>query len=619
MSKKLFTAMMALVMMCSLTVFASADEPMLIAAAPDDEIVIIHTNDVHCGYEAYDKVAALAKDADLLVDAGDAIQGGVIGTLSKGEYIVDIMNYLEYDLATLGNHEFDYGMDRLLELIETKAEYPYVAANFTSTITGKSYFDAYKIFEVNGTKIAFVGIATPESFTKSTPTYFQDKDGNYIYSFCEDETGEGVYTAVQGAIDAAKAEGADYVIALAHLGVDPSSSPWTSTEVIANTTGLDVMIDGHSHTVMTETVKDKAGNDVTLQQTGTKLANIGKITIKADGTIACELIDTATVEADAEATAYIATITEKFDALQKTVVAKSEVELTINGADGLRAVRKAETNLGDLCADAYRVLLDADVAFVNGGGVRANIGIGDITYGDIVNVHPFGNEACLVEVTGQQIKDALEMGAHAAPNENGGFLQVSGLTYTINTAIPTSVVKDDKGMFVEVAGEYRVSDIMVGGEPLDVNKTYKLASHNYMLKNAGDGYAMFGTDNVKIIKDCVLVDNQVLINYIVDELGGVVGQEYAAPAGRITVIDEPVVVEPETPAEPETPVAPVEPETPAAPEGTYTVVAGDCLWNIAKATYGTGAKWGLIYEANKAAIADPALIQIGQVLVIPAA
>ena len=612
MSKKLFTTLMALVMMCSLTVFASADEPMLIAAAPQDDIVIIHTNDVHCGYEAYDKVAALAKEADLLVDAGDAIQGGVIGTLSKGEYIIDIMNYLNYDVSTIGNHEFDFGMDRFLELAEQYAEFPYIAANFTSTITDKSYFDAYKIFDVNGTKIAFVGIATPESFTKSTPVYFQDAEGNYIYSFCEDTTGEGVYTAVQNAIDAAEAEGADYVIALAHLGVDPSSSPWTSTEVIANTHGFDVVIDGHSHTVMTETVKDKDGHDVILQQTGTKLANIGKITIKADGTIACDLIDTATVEADAEATAYIATITEKFDALQNQVVAKSEVELTINDENGVRAVRNSETNLGDLCADAYRTLLGADVAFVNGGGVRTNIAVGDITYGNIINVHPFGNEACLVEVTGQQIKDALEMGAHAAPNENGGFLQVSGLTYTINTAIPSSVVMDDKGMFIEVAGEYRVSNITVGGEPLDVNKTYKLASHNYMLKNAGDGYSMFGVDNVTMILDCILVDNQVLINYIVDELGGVVGEQYAASAGRITIINEPV-------AEPEVPAEPAQPETPAAEEGTYTVVAGDCLWNIAKSVYGSGAKWGVIYEANKASIADPAMIQIGQVLVIPAA
>ena len=611
-SKKLLSLLLVLAMMFSLTVTASAEEAAVISAAPADEIVILHTNDVHCSYEAYDKVAALAKDADLLVDAGDAIQGGVIGTLSKGEYIVDIMNEIGYDAAVPGNHEFDYDMDQFLKLAKEKAEYPYLSANFVDK-TGKPVFDAYKLFEVDGKKVAFVGLTTPETFTKSTPTYFQDGNGNYIYGFCEGGNGQELYAAAQKAIDAAEAAGADYVIGLGHLGIDGESSPWTSKEVIANTTGFDAFIDGHSHSTFAETVKDKAGNDVAFAQTGTKLANVGKITIKADGTITCENIDLANVTADADTTAYIAGVTEKFDALQNTVVAKTEVELTINGADGKRAVRSAETNLGDLCADAYRVMLGADVAFVNGGGVRANLAAGDITYGDIVNVHPFGNEACLVKVTGQQIKDALELGASAYPGESGGFLQVSGLTYTIDSTIPSSVVRDEKNMFVKVDGAYRVSDIQVGGQPLDVNKTYTLASHNYMLKSQGDGYAMFGTDNVEIIKDCVMIDNQVLINYIVEELNGTVGQEYAAPAGRITIVTAPA--EPEQPVEP---AKPAEPEKPAAESGTYTVVAGDCLWSIAQKTYGTGTKWGVIYEANKATVKDPGMIYIGQVLTIPA-
>ena len=612
-SKKLLSLLLVLAMMFSLTVTASAEEAAVISAAPADEIVILHTNDVHCSYEAYDKVAALAKDADLLVDAGDAIQGGVIGTLSKGEYIVDIMNEIGYDAAVPGNHEFDYDMDQFLKLAKEKAEYPYLSANFVDK-TGKPVFDAYKLFEVDGKKVAFVGLTTPETFTKSTPTYFQDGNGNYIYGFCEGGNGQELYAAAQKAIDAAEAAGADYVIGLGHLGIDGESSPWTSKEVIANTTGFDAFIDGHSHSTFAETVKDKAGNDVAFAQTGTKLANVGKITIKADGTITCENIDLANVTADADTTAYIAGVTEKFDALQNTVVAKTEVELTINGADGKRAVRSAETNLGDLCADAYRVMLGADVAFVNGGGVRANLAAGDITYGDIVNVHPFGNEACLVKVTGQQIKDALELGASAYPGESGGFLQVSGLTYTIDSTIPSSVVRDEKNMFVKVDGAHRVSDIQVGGQPLDVNKTYTLASHNYMLKSQGDGYAMFGTDNVEIIKDCVMIDNQVLINYIVEELNGTVGQEYAAPAGRITIVTAPA--EPEQPVEP---AKPAEPEKPAAESGTYTVVAGDCLWSIAQKTYGTGTKWGVIYEANKATVKDPGMIYIGQVLTIPAA
>ena len=602
--RKFLSLLLTMAMVLSLAVTVNA-------AAPKEDITILHTNDVHCDYEKYAKVATLHKSADLLVDAGDHVQGGVIGTLSKGEYIVDIMNYLKYDAAVPGNHEFDYGMDQFLHIAKDLAKYPYISANFTGK-DGKPYFDAYKMFEVKGVKVAFVGVCTPETFTKSTPTYFQDANGNYIFGFCEGNNGADLYKAVQSAIDAAKAAGADYIIGLGHLGIDEQSTPWMSKEVIANTTGFDAFIDGHSHSVFSETIKDKSGKDVVFEQTGTKLANVGKLTIKTDGTIAHENIDLSAVEEDADAKAYIAGITEKFDALQKKVVAKTTVTLTTKGADGKRAVRSAETNLGDLCADAYRVLLGADVAFVNGGGVRADINAGDITYGDIINVHPFGNSACLVEVTGQQLKDALELGSAAYPGESGGFLQVSGLTYTINADIPSSVVKNDKSEFVKVDGAYRVSDIMVGGQPLDVNKTYTLASHNYMLKDAGDGYTMFGTKNVKVLQDEVMIDNQVLINYIVEKLGGVVGAEYAASQGRITIKTAPVV-EPQPEPKPEPKPEP----TPTPTTGdTYTVVAGDCLWNIAYKFYGTGTLYTKLAEANK--IADPYIINIGQILIVPA-
>ena len=601
--RKFLSLLLTMAMVLSLAVTVNA-------AAPKEDITILHTNDVHCDYEKYAKVATLHKSADLLVDAGDHVQGGVIGTLSKGEYIVDIMNYLKYDAAVPGNHEFDYGMDQFLHIAKDLAKYPYISANFTGK-DGTPYFDAYKMFEVKGVKVAFVGVCTPETFTKSTPTYFQDANGNYIFGFCEGNNGADLYKAVQSAIDAAKAAGADYVIGLGHLGIDEQSSPWMSKEVIANTTGFDAFIDGHSHSTFSETIKDKSGKEVVFEQTGTKLANVGKLTIKTDGTITHENVDLSAVEEDADAKAYIAGITEKFDALQKKVVAKTTVTLTTKGADGKRAVRSAETNLGDLCADAYRLLLGADVAFVNGGGVRADINAGDITYGDIINVHPFGNSACLVEVTGQQLKDALELGSAAYPGESGGFLQVSGLTYTINADIPSSVVKNDKSEFVKVDGAYRVSDIMVGGQPLDVNKTYTLASHNYMLKDAGDGYTMFGTKNVKVLQDEVMIDNQVLINYIVQKLGGVVGAEYAAPQGRITIKTAPVV-EPQPEPKPEP-----KPEPTPAPSGdTYTVVAGDCLWNIAYKLYGTGTLYTKLAEANK--IADPYIIYIGQILTVPA-
>ena len=515
------------------------DEPPT-SEGPDT--VILFTNDVHCGIEdgwGYAGVAKVKKDLEaegnkvLLVDAGDHIQGGPIGTLSNGEYIIDIMNKVGYDLAIPGNHEFDYGMTQFLNNIVTKANYPYISANFMNYADGAAttpVFDAYKIFESNGKKIAFVGLSTPETITKSTPTYFMNEAGEYIYGFCQDKTGEGVYTTAQNAIDAAKAAGADYVIVIGHMGIDEQSQPWTAPEVIAHVTGLDALIDGHSHSVINGVkVADKDGKEVLHGQTGTKLANLGKLTIKADGTITMEIIPApATVEKDAETDAYIQEIKAQYEALLNEVVAYTDHLLTtvdpatINDPKQTRWVRNRETNLGDLCADAYRTLLDADIAFVNGGGVRANIKAGDITYGDILNVHPFGNMACLVEVTGQQILDALEMGARMCPGENGGFLQVAGLKYEIHTYLDANVSIGDDGMWKGNAGlsKYRVQNVQVmnkeTGEyaPLDLEKTYQLASHNYMLKSQGDGFAMFGTKNVTILRDEVMVDNQVLINYI---------------------------------------------------------------------------------------------------------
>ena len=567
--KKVLSLLLAVAMAFSLTVPAVAAEGDA-AGTESGKIVILHTNDVHCGIDqakndagevtnigyagvaAYKTAMEAAYGAEnvTLVDAGDAIQGGPIGTLSKGAYIVEIMNQVGYDLAIPGNHEFDYGMDNFLTLAQEKAEYAYLCANFTD-LEGKAVLDGYQVLTYGDVKVGYVGIDTPESFTKSTPTYFQDAAGNYIYSFSQGNEGKDLYDVVQKAVDAAKAEGADYVVALGHLGVDEQSSPWTSTEVIANTTGIDVLIDGHSHSTFAKTEKNQAGEDVLVAQTGTKLANLGKVVIDTKtGEITSELVAAKDCAAEDEATgAFVKGINDEFAGVLKKVVAKTDVDLTTKDpATGKRAVRSAETNLGDLCADAYRVMLDADVAFVNGGGVRADIPAGEITYEQIINVHPFGNEACVVETTGQDILDALEMGARVTPEENGGFLQVSGLTYTIDTSIPSPVVLNDEKEFVKVDGERRVKDVKVNGEAIDPAKTYTLASHNYMLKSGGDGFVMFKDD--ALLKDCVMIDNQVLINYIVDELGGVVSADYSDPKGqgRITVVGAPAE-EPEAPAD----------------------------------------------------------------------
>lgn len=526
---------------------------MGMAAGAEGDIVVLYTNDVHCAVAqddenqvlGYAKVAALKEELEeagsevILVDAGDAIQGEAIGTLSSGEYLVQIMDEVGYDIAVPGNHEFDYGMEQFLKLAE-EADYDYISANFTDLTTGEPVFDAYEIEEEGGVKIAFVGVCTPKTITSSTPVYFQNDAGEYIYGFQQDETGTALYDCVQSAVDAARAEGADYVIAVTHLGIEAECSPWMSTELIGNTNGIDVVLDGHSHsTIEGDLVKNKDGANVLMTSTGTKLSAIGKLTIGEDGALSSELVYDYEGSAP-EVEAFIAGIQAEFEETLNQVVAKTDVALVINEPSTLdkeekiRLVRNAETNLGDLCADAYRYVSGADVALVNGGGIRTDILAGDITYDDIISVHPFGNELCMVEATGQQILDALEMGARVTPEENGGFLQVSGLTYEIHTDMESTVKLDENGMFQGMLGDYRVQNVMIGDEPLDPDKTYTVASHNYMLKNAGDGINMF-TECELLLED-VMLDNQVLITYITEGLGGVVGEEYADPYGQGRIV-----------------------------------------------------------------------------------
>lgn len=535
-NKKLLTILLAVCL-----VVAMMPSMVFAANAKSDDIVVLYTNDVHCGIDdsiGYAGLAAYKADKlketknVVLVDAGDAIQGDLAGALSKGDYIVDIMNQVGYDVAVPGNHEFDFGMEQFLDLTK-KSNAKYISSNFMDTKADKTVFDPYVIKEIGGKKVAFVGISTPESITKSTPAFFQDEKGNYIYDFCNDKTGKKLYAAVQKAIDAAKAEGADYIIALGHMGIDEQSSPWTSREVIANTTGLNAFIDGHSHsTVASEAVKDKAGKEVTLSQTGTKLAAIGELIITADGKISTSLVtDYATK--DEKTAALIKEINDKIEAVSSKKVGTSEVLLTTLDAEGKRAVRNQETNMGNFCADAYRIIGGADIGIIQGGGVRADIKAGDVTYGDIIALHPWGNMYGVIEATGQQVLDALELGARNTPGEVGGFLQVSGITYEIDTTVPSTVETDKNEMFVKVAGARRVVNVKVNGVPIDPKKTYTVASTTYILTQQGDGYTMF--DGCKEVTKESLVDTEVIQKYI-EKLGGTIGQQYAKTEGRIKVL-----------------------------------------------------------------------------------
>ena len=547
---KRFALVMAIALIGVTMLFAQGAAEALEA---QKDIVVLYTNDVHCAIDSNIGYAGLAKykaemEKDnfvVLVDAGDAIQGDTIGTVSKGEYLVDIMNEVGYDFCVLGNHEFDYGTDVLASLLK-KADAQYLNATIEYTGNGNNLLKdtvPYVIERFGFLDVAFIGVSTPESITKSTPRYFME-DGQFVYDFA---AGEDLYAAVQGYVDEVREKGADVVVVISHLGVEEGSEPNRATDLIANTTGIDALIDGHSHTTEPSMlVADKSGRKVLYTQTGTKLNNIGKLTISKDGSVKAELV--AEAEKDEAVTAFIEDIKAQYESLVNTVVAHTEVELSITDENGVRAVRNRETAIGDLCADAYRAVADTDIAFVNGGGIRATIKKGDITTANMISVHPYGNALCSCYATGAEILDALEhsvvnTAATAASDgkavgESGGFLQVSGIKFTVDTSIPSSVKKDDKGLFVAVEGERKVKDVYVekDGEwtPIDPEATYTVACHNYMLQDMGDGYTMFA-DNQYIL-DNVMLDNQVIITYICDFLGGNVGEEYSAPQGRITII-----------------------------------------------------------------------------------
>ena len=527
---------------------------VLLIMSRDREIVVYYTNDIHSYIDnhlkdenglTYSKVAALKDSTEnsILVDAGDHLQGTAYGGMDKGATVIELMNAAGYDAATLGNHEFDYDMEGCLAVVEA-AEFPYVSCNFyheSNGTVGENVLESFVMLRVGGKKIALVGITTPESITSSTPAYFQDDNGNYIYGIHGGDDGSALYAAVQSAIDEASAKGADHIIALGHLGVDVSSGPWTSRNVIANTTGLDAFIDGHSHTTIEmENVTDKAGRSVVLTQTGSYLSAVGKLTISADGVISAELLSGEEM-ADAVPASEVKKIEDdwiaEINGRLGEVIGSSEVTLNNYDSEGNRLVRKQGTNTGDFAADALYYLfddmgMDVDVAVMNGGGVRNGAIAGELTYLSCKEIHTFGNVACLLRVTGQQILDALEWGSMGITadggGENGSFLHVSGLKYTLDLSYDSTVRFDDKDVWTgPPTGEYRVKDVQILNketgeyEPLDLDASYNLAGYNYTLRDLGGGFAMFN-DAVNVL-DYVMEDYMVLANYVRSFTNGVVG------------------------------------------------------------------------------------------------
>ena len=554
----LFFSLIILFVSISQTVFAetadSAEEP-----EKNGDVYILFTSDIHAGIEKGFGLASLWEIREsleaqgytvLLVDDGDAVQGEALTTLTKGEGMIDVMNAMGYDAAIPGNHEFDYGVDRLMYLAEI-AEYPYLSCNITKD--GELVFEPYKIFDAAGMKIAFIGITTPTTFSSTSQDTFHDEDGNLIYGFCQGEDGALLYEAVQQAVDAARAEGADYVYAIAHLGNELQCEPYTYADVIANTIGIDVMLDGHSHDTDQIVMKNKDGQDVVRSAVGTKLECIGYSHISAEEGItetgiwrwenpvpASELFGF-----DNEISKVIAEKDAEMEDLLTTVIGFSEVRLTIYDPEAVtddgrpvRMVRRAETNFGDFLSDAVRMETGADIGLMNGGGIRVNVEPGEITYKNVLDVLPFGNGICLMEVTGQQILDLLEWGAKDLPGESGGFQHVSGMTFEIDLSVESTCTMDDTGDFTGVTGDRRVKNAMVNGEPLDPEKTYTLAGSDHTLLN-GSASGIF--KDALIIEESVKLDSQCMIDYIEDTLGGVIGAQYEDPygEGRILIIEAP--------------------------------------------------------------------------------
>lgn len=482
-------------------------------------VVILFETDVHCAVDGYPYMAGL-RDAiadtswTFLVSSGDYLQGGTPGAISRGQYIVDIMRSMRYDAVALGNHEFDYQVPRLQELM-VDFNAPVVCCNFTD-MQGNLVVAPYTVRSFGNRKIAFVGVLTPETELTGEPFAFRDGNGQRIYSL----HGNEYVTMVQQAVDDARREGADYVVLLSHMGETAVGNSWPSNSLIAATHGIDAVLDGHSHNVVDTVIANSQGQLVPLANTGTKFANIGKLWIGADGRMDVTLIPAAQfTQVSSTVNAVVENVRQQVEALTGQVVAHSDFPLLISDSDGNRLVRTQETNAGDLMTDALRWLMDADIGMVNGGGLRSDVQAGDITYSDIINLAPYDNYMMKIEATGAQILEVLRQCTASLPGEDGDFPQVSGLRYTVNVA-------DHSVTHVEVLqadGSYA---------PLSPTATYTVGASDYVVVLGG----FHG-----LLADCTMVQYTTtlyrdgLVRYITEVLGGTVSQEYAVPQGRITI------------------------------------------------------------------------------------
>ncbi len=482
-------------------------------------IVILYENDVHCAVDGYAKLAglrdAIADTADVfLVSNGDYVQGQTVGAISKGQYIVDIMRTLDYDAITLGNHEFDYGMERMFQLLR-QVPVPVVCCNLYDVRLGRNAFAPYVMKRLGNKKIAFLGVVTPTSMEDEAYA-FKDERDSIIY----DLQFEDIPVSVQRAVDEARRAGADYVIVNSHLGERENARHSDSHTMVAKTSGIDIVLDGHSHTVIqADTILNKEGKPIMVTQTGTKFANIGKLLITPDGKMSLSLIP---IESVKEKNTYVAEVVDSINAMLNAQTSRlmchSDVDLRITDDQGNEINRVAETNAGDIVTDAFRFVTGSDIAVLNCGSIRNEVKAGDLTYGDLLSLLPYDNYIVVAEVKGSTILSMLNKLMAFLPQPDGQFPQVSGMKFIIHEK------------------EHRVSDVQILNsatqhyEPLNPDRVYTVATTKYCVTDGGLYNTLKGC---KIKWETKRTYNDIFIEYVTKNLNGHIGKEYAEPQGRM--------------------------------------------------------------------------------------
>ena len=515
---------------------------LLFSCRSGSDIVVLYTNDVHSvvsesefGFAelaAYKKKSLRKTPYVLTVDAGDAIQGNAIGVLSKGAAAISAMNAVGYDVATYGNHEFDYGIERLGSLVgQAAARYVCCNVSWDAPSAARPEFLSrtapYALLDCGSRTVAFIGVTTPDTASLApVPAGC---------GFAGGEHGALLYRAVQDAADACRAAGADYVLLLSHLGA--TDSVYSSYALAAATHGIDVIIDGHSHTVMKDELRrNSRGEPVHITSTGSHFKHFGCLVISPSGKYSFRLVS-AFPQKDESVLVALSGIARDAEAALGRIVAQSDMELPFLADDGSRLAARQETVLGDVCADAFRFAGKADIAVLNGAGIRAGLPQGDISCGDMLSLFPFGNTLCVIRASGQQIADALEWSCRMLPSGTNGFLQVSGISFEVATQLPTPVIADAGGSFLRCEGERRVGAIRVlrdgAWEALALDGEYTIASNAFLLLSGGDGYAMFR--GCEPLDAPPAADAELLAAYLRDALGGKLSGRYGGPEQRIVL------------------------------------------------------------------------------------